>query len=370
MKKVLIFHPYLAPYRVDLYNSLAKHCLLNVLLTGSVTEKKSLGFNLDEVNKLAQFNYSYHNNGFYIGRHLLSFIYYKTIKLFNPDVVIAHELGINTLFAILLKPFFHYKLFVTVDDSPAMAKNYTKNRNRLRNFVVRHVELMMVINPTVKEILQQKYSSDNCQFIYFPIIQDEENLQRKIKATNAEVEKLTQKHNLSNKKIILFVGRLEEIKCPDKLVKTFHEINDPNSLLVLIGSGSLKDNINTYIQKHHLELHIIMTGKLTGAELYAWYRLAHIFVLPSKFEPFGAVVNEALIAGCWVLTSDKVGSKCLINNTNGIIFESDNKRSLFQNLNYMLGSIKQHSNQNIRQNKMNISFNELLKQIINLINTP
>ena len=71
---------------------------------------------------------------------------------------------------------------------------------------------------------------------------------------------------------------------------------------------------------------------MTGKDLYAWYYLADLFVLPSQFEPFGAVVNEALVAGCFVIVSDKVGAASLINSSNGSIFESNNEKQLAEEI--------------------------------------
>ena len=45
-ERLLILHPYLAPYRLDLYNRLAQDYELFVFLYGSEAEKATLGFNL------------------------------------------------------------------------------------------------------------------------------------------------------------------------------------------------------------------------------------------------------------------------------------------------------------------------------------
>ena len=109
-KKLLIFHPYLATYRIDLYNALSKALKTQVLLTGGKKELAELGFDLQEVNHQAGFSHQYYSKGLYFGRHLISFIYYKVIKKFKPNIIMAHELGINTLFAIVFKSWFKYKI--------------------------------------------------------------------------------------------------------------------------------------------------------------------------------------------------------------------------------------------------------------------
>ena len=48
-------------------------------------------------------------------------------------------------------------------------------------------------------------------------------------------------------------------------------------------------------------------GRLSGADLLDVYSVADVFVLPSRFEPWGLVVNEAMAAGLPVLASERVG---------------------------------------------------------------
>lgn len=328
MSKILIFHPYLAPYRIDLYNKLAYNFNVFVLLSGSKKEIASLGFNLKLVNSYSKFNYRYITNGIRIGRHLISSAFFKTINRFNPDIIISHELGINTLFAILGKRKKNsYKIYTTIDDSPIMAYSCGRVRNWLRGFVANNVDGFIVVNPEVKIYLENKYPKQKNKIIYFPIVQDDEILSLKINNSKDEAITLQKRYNLYNKRIILFVGRLESIKSPDLLLKVFKKIRTENDVLVIVGDGSMSNFLHNYVKQNNIQ-NVILTGKLSGINLYAWYYLANIFVLPSKFEPFGAVVNEALIAGCYTIVSNQVGASSLITSTNGAIFDINKTDSL------------------------------------------
>lgn len=360
MKKLLIFHPYLAPYRIDLYNSLSKITNLKVLLTGSDAEIATLGFNLEQVNRLAEFDYCYYLKGIRIGRHLLSSIYWKAIKEFRPDIVLAHELGINTLVAIILQPLFKYRIYVTIDDSPAMALHYQAKREILRKWVLRHINGALVVNPDVKRYLENKYINIACQYLYMPITQNDETLSSKINSARTKAEEYSRQYRLDNTKIILFVGRLESIKAPEKLIEAYASLKDHESKLIIVGKGSLLPQMHQYVKDNKLDDKIILTGAQYGNDLYAWYYLAHIFVLPSKFEPFGAVVNEALVAGCYTIVSDKVGASSLIGRTNGQIFESGNYSQLAQIIAESFEKLpikKQH------QNRMLKSFNNFFSDL-------
>ena len=56
-----------------------------------------------------------------------------------------------------------------------------------------------------------------------------------------------------------------------------------------------------------------------------WYRLGSVFALPSSSEPFGAVVNEALLSGIPVVCSDRAGALGLIREgeTGAIVDAAD-----------------------------------------------
>lgn len=328
MKRILIFHPYLAPYRIDLYNRLNIEFKTKVLLTGSQSELDTLGYCLEAVNKKAHFSFQYYTKGIYIGRHLLSSIFCKTIKSFKPDIVLAHEYGLNTLFAIWMRVFLRFKLYVTCDDSPLLAKSYSKKRRILRNFIVRHVDGLIVVNPLTASYLKAIYRMTYCQFVYFPIIQDDKVLYDNIISSKDLANQYVEQYGLENKKIMLYVGRFVDVKNIELIVNAYSKVCSEENKLVLIGDGALKSSIGKQIRDLSINENVIMLDSKTGMELYAWYYLSHYFVLGSKQEPFGAVVNEALVAGCKCIVSDAAGASCLINSRNGLVFQSQNKQAL------------------------------------------
>lgn len=327
-KTILIFHPFLAPYRIDLYNRMAEDYNVKALLTGTHQSLSSVGFNIEYINAQANFKYKYKTPRLHIGNHSLPCVFYNAIKRVKPNIVIAHESGINTLTAILLKKTFGYKLLVTCDNSPIMASSYGKMREWLRKFIVNHVDCMLIVHPDVKTLLETKYQKTKCRFVYLPIIQNDALLTKKIDGAQERALYYMQHYGMENKKVILFVGRLEDVKSPELLLQAYEQIKTNDTILIFVGNGSKSDSLQKYIKDKQLGNHVILTGALSGADLYAWYYLAHLFVLPSKFEPFGAVVNEALVAGCKVIVSDKVGASALITEQTGSVFHSGNIEEL------------------------------------------
>ena len=369
MKKLLIFEPALSTYRIDFFNTLAKKLSVSALLTGGRKELASLGFDLEAVNQQANFPYYYYSKGLRLGNHLASSVYYRAIKKFKPDITLTNELGLNTLTAILLKPFFKYKLLTVVDDSPNIARGYSFLRGMLRAFVVRFVDGMVVVNPQVRDFYAQKFRRYRCQYYYLPIIQDDQILADKFRQALPLSQQIFDQYSLSGTKVILFVARLVDIKVPGLLLEVFDELyqNNTGLRLAFVGDGPLENELKEYTTTHHLNDAVYFTGRLTGNDLYAWYNIGQILVLPSMLDRFGAVVNEALVAGCQAVVSDSVGAECLINETNGAVFKTNDHDDLKNALLQTLERVTPLNKVETRNNNMEESFSDTMNKFIDFI---
>lgn len=77
--------------------------------------------------------------------------------------------------------------------------------------------------------------------------------------------------------------------------------------LVLCGDGSQADSIRDIIATESIADEVHLPGFLQGDELARWYAWAGAFVLPSRSEPWGLVVNEAAACGLPLLVSRAAG---------------------------------------------------------------
>jgi glycosyltransferase involved in cell wall biosynthesis len=346
-EKLLIFHPYLAPYRIDLYNRLNDDFNLNVLLYASKGEISTLGFDLSNINSLAKFRYKYFTGkGLYIGRHLLSFSFIREVVSFEPNIVITHELGINTFIGLGLKIFRGTKLFITIDDSPIIFQTRSKLRRFLLGFISKFSTAIFFVNDQIPNLYKAEYlnSATPC---FLPLIQNEKRVLPILNNCISNVDFIN-----DDDFVILFVGRLINEKAPDVLLDSFNLLKKPNIKLIFVGEGPLQNRLNQRTIDLNLMNNVFFIGKVTGIELYKWYNIAHIFVLPSRFEPFGAVVNEALICGCYTIVSDNVGASCLITKDNGEVVSNLDKYNLADSIKKGINSLSNRE----KKSKMPWSF--------------
>ena len=106
---------------------------------------------------------------------------------------------------------------------------------------------------------------------------------------------------------ILYVGRLEPHKGIDDMMEAFTELVRavPQVRLLIAGEGTLRDRI---IHAVVATPSVRYLGRLMGDDLWEAYAAADICIVPSRFEPWGLVVNEAMAAGLPVIVTDCVGS--------------------------------------------------------------
>lgn len=110
---------------------------------------------------------------------------------------------------------------------------------------------------------------------------------------------------ISEQKVILFVGRLDPQKNPLFLLDIFREIKKKKDfVLVIVGDGYLRDEMNTKIKKHKLEDSVKMLG--TRSNVHELLQAADFFVLPSRFEGLGIVLVESQTAGLPTFTTEDV----------------------------------------------------------------
>ena len=120
----------------------------------------------------------------------------------------------------------------------------------------------------------------------------------------------------------LCVARLIPVKNLEFLINVFNK-NGKN--LTIAGQGILEEKLKKLAKEN-----IKFIGHIPNKEIGRLYQEHDIFILPSKVEPWGLVVEEALYNGLPVIISNKVGSNIdmVMNYNSGEIFQFDNEDDL------------------------------------------
>lgn len=130
----------------------------------------------------------------------------------------------------------------------------------------------------------------------------------------------TEKKHITN---FIFVGRLSPEKNLKYLVQTFNSL--PDFTLNIVGFGPMEEELKK-LSSGNIKFH----GAINNSDLPAYYRENDALILPSLYEPWGLVVEEALNNGLPVIISNRVGcaDEIIKQDVNGIIFSLSEINSL------------------------------------------
>ena len=131
------------------------------------------------------------------------------------------------------------------------------------------------------------------------------------KAQAAMVNRDTARKNLGatcHQPIILFCAKLQPWKRPMDLLQAFAQAAPQEAMLVFAGAGPQRANLEAEAAQLGIQQRVRFLGFVNQSQLPALYTAANLLVLPSVYEPFAVVVNEAMCCGCPVIVSDQVGA--------------------------------------------------------------
>ena len=130
----------------------------------------------------------------------------------------------------------------------------------------------------------------------------------------------------ADRPVILFASKLQQRKHADHLLEAYRSFigngaaqNRP--YLVIVGDGEQRGALEAQARQLGLE-DVRFAGFRNQSELPRFFQLADVFVLPSRHEPWGLIVNEAMASGCPVIVSTDVGchADLVSNGVEGCIY--------------------------------------------------
>ncbi|KAF0151688.1 MAG: group 1 glycosyl transferase [Ignavibacteria bacterium] len=282
------------------------------------------------------------------------------------DFIIFPDCGGEGFFTILANTIYGLYNYskVLIEIEGPMKDVAVRNKNILDE----HYELTKLI---------EEYCFNNCYYFTSPtkiMINELHDYLNNNKSEFAIVPNLVNPNFLENnneashkEKNIFFLGRLEYRKGPDLLIEAFSEIIEEyhGSLLKLKFAGRdqyWSDYNKTFMQNWK---HIIKDNNsieflefLSHNDLEKVFSSTWVAVFPSRWEPFGNVALEAMLAGVPVVVPKGTGLEEIVGDNYKYTFEAGNKLSLAKTLRSILElSDEEHK---ILSNKVKQTGRELL----------
>jgi glycosyltransferase involved in cell wall biosynthesis len=142
---------------------------------------------------------------------------------------------------------------------------------------------------------------------------------------------LRQQLGLDGAEVVLYVGRFAPLKNVSLLIEAFANLRRrrERARLVLVGEGALEGRLRTECRRLGLERDVAFTGAKRLDELPAYYSLADVFALPSRFDNSPNVLLEAMACELPVVATRVGGVPRYVNHEiNGLLVEPGQPEAL------------------------------------------
>lgn len=141
---------------------------------------------------------------------------------------------------------------------------------------------------------------------------------------------------------VIYVGQLIDRKGVDLLMEAVQPLlgDYPDLILSVIGSGNEARALHDRARALRMADRVKFEGTISSDTIQSRIVLADVLVLPSRWDGWGMVVNEALSAGVPVIVSDRCGAADLIQHgVNGFVFRSEDVDGLRRCLRSFLDNV-------------------------------
>jgi glycosyltransferase involved in cell wall biosynthesis len=185
-------------------------------------------------------------------------------------------------------------------------------RDRLRSAFLRAIFGLasgFMTSGALNAAYYEHYGADPRTFFLLPWAVDNQRF-AEAKGGSEERNSLRRTYSLEDDRVVfLFSAKLVARKDPLTLLKAYESMqHGDRAAVVFMGDGELRPKLESYADEHDLRDGVRFTGFVNQREIPLHYGMADVFVLPSTYEPRGAVINEAMACGLPLIVTDRCGS--------------------------------------------------------------
>jgi glycosyltransferase involved in cell wall biosynthesis len=211
-------------------------------------------------------------------------------------------------------------------------------------WLFQRVDAFLYIGALNKQFYRHNGINENRLFSV-PYAVDNNFFQQQALLANTNRENLRQSLGLDpSRQIILYAAKFIDLKCPHNLLAAYRALSidgaqEPAPYLLFVGDGVLRGELEAAAGETGWNS-IRFLGFRNQSEMPAMYDLCDVFVLPSRFEPWGLAINEVMNSGKAVIVSDAVGCapNLVRDRENGRIFPRGDVEALREALVWTLAN--------------------------------
>lgn len=331
-KRTLVFINIIAPYNIPLFNKVCTGLNNNIYFffdqakeinRNWAIDKAGLNFKYQVENSLSINITSKLNNDTSILKTIyFPFYIFKKIFKFRPAIVVSIEFGLRTIFSLLMCKIVGSKFVVMSDVTTTTESTIGGLKKFIRKSIAKLSDGAIARSYNAKCYLLS-LGFEECNIVVAPYAVEFQLCDKNNSENEFQMLLNKLKEKIGDKFCFFYSGQFIHRKGLDILSRIVNDMPDvvkDKVIFILAGGteGDLQKLLVNYDRKRFYPV-----GFIPNNELIHLYRLAHCFILPTRFDTWAVVVNEAVVSGCPVLVSKYAGSadELIEDGKTGFVFD-------------------------------------------------
>lgn len=317
MKKILFITNIPVPYRIDFYNELGKHFDLTVIFEAKGASDQGIKFNWN-IDKISNFRAIFLSQGD-IKEKKIDWSIFKYLKEKYDEIIVTNYSYFTEMIAIIYLKILHIPYYMETDGGVIRKENLIKKL--YKKFLISGAKGYFSPSEMSDKYLSFYGAKDNLIYRYsFTSMHQSAILNREL--TMSQKRHYKKKLNISEKIMILGVGQFIHRKGWDVLLNSSKNF-DNNLGVYIVGSEPIEEYVTIKNKLGKENIHF--EGFKNSDELREYYMAADLFVLPTREDIWGLVINEAMSYGLPIITTDHcvAGLELVKDRENGFVIGVD-----------------------------------------------
>lgn len=262
---------------------------------------------------------------------------FRVFNEYRPDVL--NITGYFDWAQVLLMFYARAKGVKVVISSESSSADHNRSgwKEAIKKVIVGRANAFFCFGKTSAEYLESLGVAKAAIKVRHAAVIDEEVIRQRYEEAKKELDKTPK----AAARKFVYVGRLAPEKNLDTLIRAFAQAVKQTGAdwqLLFVGGGPEKENLEKLATDSGFEGNILFAGGFPWYQVPGWLAQSDVLVLPSKSEPWGLVVNEAMVCGMPVIVSETCGcaGDLVQHGVNGFTFNHTQQAELENHLTFFI----------------------------------
>lgn len=327
LMKVLFLTNMPTPYRVDFCNCLSKYCQLTVFFEGKRTNRRKYNW-IDE----SQFQFAYYFAAELRNEQKIRWnILYKSLRgRYDKIIIGCYHTYTQSILVLLLKLLHKKYIFETDGGIIPLTENILKKKCK-RLLIGNAAKYLSPSAATDQYLMHYGVPTDKIFRYPFTSIRGVDLAEHV--PTPQQKQDLRKTLGIDAAYLIITVGQFIHRKGFDILLRAMKDVH--SNVMACIVGGTPTDEYLSIVKELNLK-NVLFIPFLSLKDLIQYYRAADLFVLPTREDIWGLVVNEAMAQGLPAVTTDKCIAGIELITDKDLIVKTEDPSELSKAINSLL----------------------------------